>query len=120
MKDTKTNRAEKGKELLDQFFKKPLIEVVERQQEMIDANMRNIKTIVELSKENNGFISVTGYCSSNGKVADYVLQPTSREGYHNRIRKSIEAVKKMRNGQISSLVGTQFGFHIMKRTGQRD
>ncbi|MCP5049145.1 MAG: peptidylprolyl isomerase, partial [bacterium] len=31
-----------------------------------------------------------------------------------------EAVKKLRNGQISGLVGTQFGFHIIKKTGQRD
>jgi peptidyl-prolyl cis-trans isomerase C len=31
-----------------------------------------------------------------------------------------EAVKKMRSGQISGLVSTQFGFHIIKKTGQRD
>ena len=30
-----------------------------------------------------------------------------------------EAVKKLRNGQISGLVGTQFGFHIIKKTGER-
>lgn len=31
-----------------------------------------------------------------------------------------EAVKKLRSGQTSSLVSTQFGFHIIKKTGQRD
>ncbi len=31
-----------------------------------------------------------------------------------------EAVKKLRHGQVSGLVGTQFGFHIIKKTGQRD
>jgi len=30
-----------------------------------------------------------------------------------------EAVKKMRNGQTSSLVPTQFGFHIIKKTGEK-
>jgi len=30
-----------------------------------------------------------------------------------------EAVKKLRSGQISGLVGTQFGFHIIKKTGER-
>jgi peptidyl-prolyl cis-trans isomerase C len=30
-----------------------------------------------------------------------------------------EAVKKLKNGQISGLVGTQFGFHIIKKTGER-
>lgn len=30
-----------------------------------------------------------------------------------------DAVKKLRNGQISGLVGTQFGFHIIKKTGER-
>ncbi len=31
-----------------------------------------------------------------------------------------DAVKKMRKGSISSLVSTQFGFHIIKKTGERD
>jgi peptidyl-prolyl cis-trans isomerase C len=30
-----------------------------------------------------------------------------------------EAVKKMRHGQISGLVSTQFGFHIIKKTGEK-
>ncbi len=30
-----------------------------------------------------------------------------------------EAVKKLSVGRISGLVGTQFGFHIIKKTGQR-
>ena len=30
-----------------------------------------------------------------------------------------EAVKKLRVGGISGLVGTQFGFHIIKKTGER-
>jgi len=31
-----------------------------------------------------------------------------------------EAVKKLRHNQISGLVSTQFGFHIIKKTGERD
>ncbi|MBN1413388.1 MAG: peptidylprolyl isomerase [Spirochaetales bacterium] len=30
-----------------------------------------------------------------------------------------EAVKRLSNGSISDLVKTQFGFHIIKKTGQR-
>ncbi|MCP4153738.1 MAG: peptidylprolyl isomerase [bacterium] len=30
-----------------------------------------------------------------------------------------EAVKKMRVGSTSNLVSTQFGFHIIKKTGER-
>lgn len=30
-----------------------------------------------------------------------------------------DAVKKLKTGQLSSLVGTQFGFHIIKKTGER-
>jgi peptidyl-prolyl cis-trans isomerase C len=30
-----------------------------------------------------------------------------------------EAVKKMRTGQTSNLVPTQFGFHIIKKTGEK-
>jgi len=31
-----------------------------------------------------------------------------------------EAVKKLSNGQISGLVPTQFGYHIIKKTGQKE
>ncbi len=30
-----------------------------------------------------------------------------------------EAVKKMSNGRISSVIRTQFGYHIIKKTGQK-
>jgi len=30
-----------------------------------------------------------------------------------------EAVKKLSNGRVSGLVSTQFGWHIIKKTGQR-
>ncbi len=30
-----------------------------------------------------------------------------------------EAVKKLSNGKISKLVKTQFGFHIIKKTGEK-
>ncbi len=30
-----------------------------------------------------------------------------------------EAVKKLSNGRISGLVNTQFGWHIIKKTGER-
>ncbi len=41
-------------------------------------------------------------------------------GPNQMIPKFTEAVKKLRNGQISNLVPTQHGFHIIKRTGYRE
>ncbi|MEJ2054171.1 MAG: peptidylprolyl isomerase [Calditrichaceae bacterium] len=35
------------------------------------------------------------------------------------VREFEEAVKKMRTGRISNLVRTKFGFHIIKKTGER-
>jgi peptidyl-prolyl cis-trans isomerase C len=35
------------------------------------------------------------------------------------VREFEEATKKLRNGQLSGLVRTQFGFHIIKKTGER-
>ena len=31
-----------------------------------------------------------------------------------------DAVKKMSHGSISNVVSTQFGYHIIKKTGQKD
>lgn len=31
-----------------------------------------------------------------------------------------QAVKKLSHGRVSGIVQTQFGFHIIKKTGQRD
>jgi len=31
-----------------------------------------------------------------------------------------DAVKKMSHGRISNVVSTQFGYHIIKKTGQKD
>jgi len=31
-----------------------------------------------------------------------------------------DAVKKLRQGQVSGLVSTQFGFHIIKKTGEKE
>lgn len=31
-----------------------------------------------------------------------------------------DAVKKLKTGQISGLVPTQFGFHIIKKTGEKE
>ncbi len=35
------------------------------------------------------------------------------------VREFEDAVKKMSNGRISGLVRTKFGYHIIKKTGQR-
>jgi len=35
------------------------------------------------------------------------------------VREFEETIKKMANGRISGLVRTQFGYHIIKKTGQR-
>ena len=35
------------------------------------------------------------------------------------VREFEEAVKKMSNGRVSNIVRTQFGYHIIKKTGQR-
>lgn len=35
------------------------------------------------------------------------------------VREFEEAVKRMANGRVSGLVRTKFGFHIIKKTGQR-
>ena len=36
------------------------------------------------------------------------------------VRPFEDAVKKLGHGSISSVVSTQFGFHIIKKTGQKD
>jgi len=35
------------------------------------------------------------------------------------VREFEEAVKKMRTGRVSGLVKTKFGYHIIKKTGER-
>ena len=35
------------------------------------------------------------------------------------VREFEQAVKKMSNGRVSGLVRTQFGYHIIKKTGQK-
>ena len=53
-------------------------------------------------------------CGSKSKGGDLGWFGTGK-----MVPKFEDAVKKMRNGQISSLVGTQFGFHIIKLTCKR-
>ena len=40
-------------------------------------------------------------------------------GLGQMVREFEEAVKKMRTGGTSNLVRTQFGFHVIKKTGER-
>jgi len=53
-------------------------------------------------------------CPSKGKGGDL-----GWFGPAKMVREFEEATKKMRNGQVSGLVRTQFGFHIIKKTGER-
>jgi peptidyl-prolyl cis-trans isomerase C len=36
------------------------------------------------------------------------------------VREFEESVKKMSSGRVSGIVRTQFGFHIIKKTGQKE
>lgn len=53
-------------------------------------------------------------CGSNAKGGDL-----GWFGPGKMVPKFEDAVKKLKVGRISGLVGTQFGFHIIKKTGER-
>jgi peptidyl-prolyl cis-trans isomerase C len=53
-------------------------------------------------------------CPSKGKGGDL-----GWFGQGQMVREFEQEVKKMPNGRISGLVRTQFGYHIIKKTGQR-
>ncbi len=78
---------------------------------LADSILKKIKSggnFSVLAKE----FSICGSKSSGGDLGWF--------GPGKMVPKFEEAVKKMRQGQISGLVSTQFGFHIIKKTGERE
>ncbi|MCP4221243.1 MAG: peptidylprolyl isomerase [bacterium] len=53
-------------------------------------------------------------CGSKSKGGDLGWFPPEK-----MVPKFSEACKKLKVGRISGLVSTQFGFHIIKKTGER-
>lgn len=80
-----------------------------------DRNLAN--HIVKKIKEGADFKSMArehSTCPSKGKGGDL-----GWFGPGKMVKEFEEAVKKMSNGRVSGLVKTQFGYHIIKKTGQR-
>lgn len=78
---------------------------------LADAILKKLKSggnFSALAKE----FSICGSKSSGGDLGWF--------GPGKMVPKFEEAVKKLKQGQLSGLVPTQFGFHIIKKTGERD
>ena len=48
-------------------------------------------------KENHGFISIKGYTTAKGEVANYLVQPLGDNGYINIINKSLVELENVKN-----------------------
>jgi hypothetical protein len=92
------------------------------------AEMANVREIIRLASTNHGFISVNGYTSKSGQIANITVQPLGADGYHKLIAKSIaeapqlerpskfdeETWAKALEGQIKSWQKTLDGGHERK------
>jgi peptidyl-prolyl cis-trans isomerase C len=80
-----------------------------------DRNLAN--QILEKLKKGANFSSVAkefSTCPSKSKGGDL-----GWFGPGQMVKEFEQAVAKLSNGRISNLVKTQFGYHIIKKTGQR-
>lgn len=58
--------------------------------------MNNIRAIIKMAEENNGFISIKGYVSkSSGQVADFIVQPLGDQGYIKKVKQALEQAKQL-------------------------
>ena len=80
-----------------------------------DRNLAN--QVLEKLKKGANFSAVAkefSTCPSKGKGGDL-----GWFGAGQMVKEFEQAVTKLSNGSLSNLVKTQFGYHIIKKTGQR-
>ena len=80
-----------------------------------DRNLAN--QVLEKLKKGANFSAVAkefSTCPSKGKGGDL-----GWFGPGQMVKEFEQAVVKLSNGRLSNLVKTQFGYHIIKKTGQR-
>jgi hypothetical protein len=57
---------------------------------MNNALTRKALSVIAQAETNHGFISVVGYVTEDGKIANYTLQPLGEYGYHKIVKEAIE------------------------------
>jgi hypothetical protein len=86
-KTAQGNKPTIAKAILDKAFKTT--------QEVETITTAGIRDVLITAKTNNGFISIVGYKSANGNVANFLVQPLGEHGYLNKIKECLEFIKTL-------------------------